>query len=478
MYRAALSQAEIQTDMVNPVTSNPNAPKLVITAPAGGSTVSGGSVPIVYTTTGDLAGVDHVHFQVNGEPMKMDLTFDGAYTYPGVHVGSHTLDGWLVRADHSKIAGSDAVPVQFSNVVDSSDLVRPTAAITAPTGGASVSGDVALNASASDNVGVYGVRFKVDGAVLGVEDLRRRSPSLGHDDDGQRRARADGDRPRCRRQRDDHDAGNVTVANGGPDPAQVGSGAPRPRSRSSRSTPIMLANGRLLIFDSVTNSATNPASGIPLPTRTPRCRTTTRRTCSVPATRRFRTGVFSSRGARHAYVGTSEHDYLRSRHQHVDRRPTDDVRPLVPDPHQAPGRSHARGVRSDELFGLRDSWSCAQRIAAIPEIFDPASEHLVGASGASLRLPLYPHMYVLPDGRVFAATTAEDAIASRVLDLDSRTWYGRRRLSTRGRQLGDVPAGQDPEDGQGVEPGLPGRVATAEAWVIDMHADGADLGAR
>ena len=31
-------------------------------------------------------------------------------------------------------------------------------------------------------------------------------------------------------------------------------------------------------------------------------------------------------------------------------------------------------------------------------------------------------MYVLPDGRVFAATTAEEPIASRVLELTTGTW--------------------------------------------------------
>ena len=36
VYRPALSQAEIQADMANPVKPSPNAPKLVITAPAEG----------------------------------------------------------------------------------------------------------------------------------------------------------------------------------------------------------------------------------------------------------------------------------------------------------------------------------------------------------------------------------------------------------------------------------------------------------
>src|SRR5439155_11239376 len=42
--------------------------------------------------------------------------------------------------------------------------------ITAPAAGASVAGTVTVSASATDNVGVVGVQFKLDGALLGVED--------------------------------------------------------------------------------------------------------------------------------------------------------------------------------------------------------------------------------------------------------------------------------------------------------------------
>ena len=86
-------------------------------------------------------------------------------------------------------------------------------------------------------------------------------------------------------------------------------------------------------------------------------------------------------------------------------------------------------------------------IAALPEIFDPATNTWSVLTGASLRLPIYPHMYVLPDGRIFAAATAEEAIASRVLDLNTQYVERRRQCGPRRRQLGDVPAGQDPEDG-------------------------------
>jgi hypothetical protein len=42
--------------------------------------------------------------------------------------------------------------------------------LTAPASGATVSGTVTVSANASDNVGVVGVQFKLDGANLGAED--------------------------------------------------------------------------------------------------------------------------------------------------------------------------------------------------------------------------------------------------------------------------------------------------------------------
>jgi glucose/arabinose dehydrogenase/peptidoglycan/xylan/chitin deacetylase (PgdA/CDA1 family) len=50
------------------------------------------------------------------------------------------------------------------------DTVLPTVAITSPTAGATVSGSITVTASSSDNIGVEGVQFYVDGAVLGAED--------------------------------------------------------------------------------------------------------------------------------------------------------------------------------------------------------------------------------------------------------------------------------------------------------------------
>jgi hypothetical protein len=50
------------------------------------------------------------------------------------------------------------------------DTTPPTVSISSPTGGSTVSGTTTVSANASDNVGVGGVQFKLDGNNLGAED--------------------------------------------------------------------------------------------------------------------------------------------------------------------------------------------------------------------------------------------------------------------------------------------------------------------
>ena len=54
--------------------------------------------------------------------------------------------------------------------VNNPDSTPPSVALTAPAGGASVSGTVQLTATASDNVGVVGVQFKGGHDDIGAED--------------------------------------------------------------------------------------------------------------------------------------------------------------------------------------------------------------------------------------------------------------------------------------------------------------------
>lgn len=54
-------------------------------------------------------------------------------------------------------------------LVTGGDLINPTVSITSPIAGSVITGTISITAAASDNVGVAGVTFKVDGVVIGTD---------------------------------------------------------------------------------------------------------------------------------------------------------------------------------------------------------------------------------------------------------------------------------------------------------------------
>lgn len=110
--------------------------------------------------------------------------------------------------------------VSLEGLVPTDDTTQPTVAITSPSDGATVSGTVAVRASASDDVGVAGVQFFVDGAPVGAEDT-----TAPYEVAWETTAVADGEHTLTARARDA--AGNIgtsapvtaTVSNGAPPPA-------------------------------------------------------------------------------------------------------------------------------------------------------------------------------------------------------------------------------------------------------------------
>ena len=478
VYRSALSATELQADMARPAgpptppPPPPQTPKLTITAPAAGATVAGGTVNITYTTSGDLAaaGVDHVHFYLDGGPEKMDLTLDGSYVYSGVHVGSHALEGWLVRADHTKIAGTEATPVQFTNVVDPADPVSPSVNVVAPADGASVAGQVQVSADAADNIGVYGVQLKLDGASLGSEDLA--SPYAVTWDTTSSSAGAHVLTAVAR-----DAAGNkttsspvtVTAANAGPDPAVLG------RWSTPGNLPIvpihtnMLPNGKILIFDSSTFSSSNPRVWDPA----------TGSVVAAPydgSTNLFCSAHTPLPDGRILVVGGHISNWVGTKTTTIFDPATNrwtDVRDMTygrwyPTVTKLPDGRMLAVSGAINCPDCGDPNAAHNGIADLPEIYDPATNTWSVLTGASLRLPMYPHMYVLPDGRVFAASTATEPIASRVLDLGTRTWSVVDPAVRDGGASAMYLPGKILKSGTAWEPDYPIHNSTAEAWVIDM----------
>lgn len=112
--------------------------------PRGNTTVWSGNV-----TTGNIAGA--TYDEVSGR-----LYMIGFPLGPDVFTGR--LYSFIVNG-----GGTGTPP-------PAGDSVSPSVNVTGPTGGSTVSGTVTLSATASDNVGVAGVWFTVDGNTVGNED--------------------------------------------------------------------------------------------------------------------------------------------------------------------------------------------------------------------------------------------------------------------------------------------------------------------
>lgn len=139
------------------------APTTSITAPAGGSTVSG-TTTVAANATDDV-GVAKVEFYLDSVLQATDTAspYEWAWDTTTATNGTHTLGSKAFDAAGNSGA-SDPVSVTVDN-----DVTPPTTSITAPAAGATVSGVTTVTASASDNVGVARVEFHLDGALQSTD---------------------------------------------------------------------------------------------------------------------------------------------------------------------------------------------------------------------------------------------------------------------------------------------------------------------
>src|SRR6266496_3255821 len=147
--------------------SLPGSLVVTMTSPASGSTVAG-TVPVRANVSivGSLV-VAGVQFKLGGRRIikkKTSAPYSVSWDTRAASNGSHTLTA----------VARDLLGVQYTSnsvsVTVFNDTTPPTVSITAPANGATVSGTISVSADASDNVGVAGVQFLLDGAALGAED--------------------------------------------------------------------------------------------------------------------------------------------------------------------------------------------------------------------------------------------------------------------------------------------------------------------
>ncbi len=137
------------------------APTVRILTPAGGA-VTG--VVGLTASASDNIGVAGVQWAVKGSPLGAEVT-TSPYAYSwntaGLAAGNYTISATARDAAGNRSSASVTVSIN--------DTTPPTVRITSPAAGATVGGTISLTAAASDNVGVAGVQFLVDGAAYGAE---------------------------------------------------------------------------------------------------------------------------------------------------------------------------------------------------------------------------------------------------------------------------------------------------------------------
>jgi len=137
-------------------------PTVTLTSPAEGATVSG-QVQLQANASDDH-GVTQVDFRVDGTSIGTDATapYSVPWTTTSVADGPHTVTA--IGTDTIGQTASDANGVTVDNLDG-----PPNVTVTAPAEGATVAGQVQIQANASDDKGVTQVEFLVDGTSLGTD---------------------------------------------------------------------------------------------------------------------------------------------------------------------------------------------------------------------------------------------------------------------------------------------------------------------
>ena len=150
------------------VVADTQAPSVSVTSPAAGAVLSG--TVTLAASASDNVGVAGVQFLLDGAALGAE-DVAAPYSLPlnttSLAAGAHTVSA-RARDAALNVTTSAAVGVTVNNPAP--DTQAPSVSVTSPAAGAVLSGTVTLSANASDNVGVVGVQFLLDGAAFGAED--------------------------------------------------------------------------------------------------------------------------------------------------------------------------------------------------------------------------------------------------------------------------------------------------------------------
>ena len=294
------------------------------------------------------------------------------------------------------------------------DTTPPTVSMTSPADGATVSGTTSVSAAASDNVGVAGVQFLLDGANLGNEVVsspytlqwNTATASLGSHTLAAVARDFSGNTATST---------SISVIVTQPSPDQVGQWS------SVMNWPMVAVHAMLLPTGDVlgwTDYTTNGGAQI----------------------WRRATNTFTPKTYDTVSLFCSGHAYMADGRLLIDGGIVglqDDLGPrnaTIFDPVtenwsqgalMAVGRYYptATTLPDGRILVQGGTTTCNSCVADVPEIYDPVANSWTQLGPtAKMAFKYYPHTFVLPDGRIIVAGQDDRAISTQVLDLNTQRW--------------------------------------------------------
>ncbi|MCX8194611.1 MAG: Ig-like domain-containing protein [Candidatus Micrarchaeota archaeon] len=126
-------------------------------------------------TASDASGIKQIQIYLDGALAKTCTSATSCTHIAGPFAANTVHTYYATATDNSANANTGRDPASGTKNFTISqaaqqDTTPPTVSITSPANGSTVNGTITITATASDNVAVAGVQFKVDGANLGSED--------------------------------------------------------------------------------------------------------------------------------------------------------------------------------------------------------------------------------------------------------------------------------------------------------------------
>jgi len=350
--------------------------------------------------------------------------------------------------------------VAFSSTPLPPDFAPPTVSVTAPIAGATVTGAISVAASASDDVGVAGVQFKLDGANLGAEVTSPPYYVVWNTTSA-----ANGNHSITAIARDFSNnlttatAVDVTVSNGGgSNPALVGQWAARVNWPLVAIHAVLLPSSQILMWDGASQGGAaflySPATGT--------------FTSAPPPSNIFCAGQCRLPSGQVLVVGGHIDNFVGLRDANLFDPLT---RIWLPRSPMAFGRWYptALFLPDGRVLVMAGDTTCDGCTADIPELYDPASNTWTQLPSAAITLPEYPHLFVLPDGRIVVTGSFEAAIATAVLDPTTLTWSMVDPTVLDGHSSAMYLPGKIVKSGTSATSDPPYFGASANTYVLDMN---------